>query len=67
MNLFITLLENVNKSRTSANNVSLKLRKKLSQQALKREVIKKLLAGIRWKLLPLSALKRDEFVLAEQK
>jgi hypothetical protein len=24
MNLFITLLENVNKSRTSANNVSLK-------------------------------------------
>jgi hypothetical protein len=25
MNLFITLLENVNKSRTSANNVSLKV------------------------------------------
>jgi hypothetical protein len=25
MNLFITLLENVNKSRTSANNVSLKI------------------------------------------
>jgi hypothetical protein len=25
MNLFITLLENVNKSRTSANNVSLRL------------------------------------------
>jgi hypothetical protein len=26
MNIFITLLENVNKSRTSANNLSLKIR-----------------------------------------
>jgi hypothetical protein len=34
MNLFITLLENVNKSRTSANNVSLNVSSMLLKEEL---------------------------------
>jgi hypothetical protein len=43
MNLFITLLENVNKSRTSANNVSLRLtliQKSLANTALLPQCLK---------------------------
>jgi hypothetical protein len=38
MNLFITLLENVNKSRTSANNVSLNRKGKLNRVNMKIDV-----------------------------
>jgi hypothetical protein len=43
MNLFITLLENVNKSRTSANNVAFKSSESLASSRLVCKLLKKVM------------------------